>query len=177
MHNTTEDMEVSIMVVAEIVIVKTMKREDKQTSKIGVEEDVVVEEVIVLIIQMLNDTIVKNMDIYVSNCYAKKKVEEDANLVEEDEGILMMANEGILTNNDMVWYLDTSASNHMYAHKHLFVDIREIEDRHMSFGDSTKVPIKGKGKKCFSQKDGKTGTMKKDVYYVPDLENNILSIG
>ena len=38
--------------------------------------------------------------------YAKKKVEESANLVEEDEtkeeGILMMANEGIILDNGMV---------------------------------------------------------------------------
>jgi len=40
-----------------------MKREDKQTNKIGVDEDVVVEEVVVLIVQMLNVTIVKNMGI------------------------------------------------------------------------------------------------------------------
>jgi len=73
-------------------------------------------------------------------------VEENANLVEEGEGILMMANEDITkySDSDMVWYLDTTSSNHMCGHKHLFVDIREIEDGHVSFGDSTKVPIKGK---------------------------------
>jgi len=53
-------------------------------------------------------------------------------------------------NSDMVWYLDTGASNHICRHKHLFVDIQEIEDRHVSFGDSTKVPIKGKI--CFSRR-------------------------
>jgi len=46
----------------------------------------------------------------------------------------------------------------------------------VSFRDSTKVPIKGKGKICFSQKDGKTSIME-DVYYAPDLKNNILGIG
>jgi len=46
----------------------------------------------------------------------------------------------------------------------------------VSFGDSTKVSIKGRGKICFSQKDGKECTME-DVYYVPDLKNNILSMG
>jgi len=64
----------------------------------------------------------------------------------------MMANEGITINNDMVWYLDTGASNHMCGHKHLFVDIQEIKDGHVSFGNSTKVPIKGKGKIYFFPK-------------------------
>jgi len=59
----------------------------------------------------------------------------------------------------MVWYLDTSASNHMCRHTHLFVDILEIEDGHVSFGDSTKVPIKGKGKIFFFPKEWK------DKYY------------
>jgi len=80
-------------------------------------------------------------------CYVKKKVEENANLVEEDEtkdeGILMMANEDFNLDSDMVQYLDTGASNHMCEHKHLFLDIQEIEGEHVSFGDSTKVPIKG----------------------------------
>jgi len=102
-------------------------------------------------------------------------VDEDTNLVEEVEGILMMANEGITLDNDMVWYLDTGDSNHMCGHKHLFLDIQEVEDGHVSFEDSAKVPIKERGKICFSQKDKRTCTME-DVYYVPNLKNNILSI-
>ena len=107
-------------------------------------------------------------------------MEENTNLVEEDEtkeeGILMMANECVILDSDMLWYLDTGISSHMCEHKHLFLDIQEIEEEHVSFGDSTKVPIKGRGKICFSQKDGKQGTME-DIYYVPDLKSNILSMG
>ena len=107
-------------------------------------------------------------------------MEENANLVAEDEtkddGVLMMAHEGTTPDSDMVWYLDTGASNHMCGHKHLFVDMQEVEDGHVSFGDASKVQVKGRGKICFSQKDGKEGTME-DVYYVPDLKNNILSMG
>jgi len=52
------------MVIAEIKAVETiMKREDKQTNKIGLDKDEVVEEVIVLIVQILNVTIVENMGI------------------------------------------------------------------------------------------------------------------
>ena len=64
-------------------------------------------------------------------------MEENTNLVEKDEtkdeGILMTTNEGITLDSDMMWYLDTSASNHMCGHKHLFVDIQEIEDGQVSF--------------------------------------------
>jgi len=43
---------------------------------------------------------------YANECYAKKRVEENANLVEEDEtkeeGILMMANECVTLDSDMI---------------------------------------------------------------------------
>ena len=52
-------------------------------------------------------------------------MEENANLVEEDEtkdeGILIMANEVVILDSEMVWYLETGASNHMCGHKHLFL--------------------------------------------------------
>jgi len=84
---------------------------------------------------------------YAKQCYAEKRMEENANLLEEDEtkdeGILIMANEGVTLDNDMLWYLDIGASNHMCRHKHLFLGIQEIEDGHVSFGNSTKVPIIG----------------------------------
>ena len=57
--------------------------------------------------------------------------------------------------SDMVWYLDTGASNHMCGHKHLFLDIQKIEDGHVSFGDSIKLPIKGREKICFFPKGRK----------------------
>jgi len=68
MHNTTkeedEDVEVVVTVVTGIVVVKTtIKREDKRISKTGVDEPVLVEEVIVQIIQMLNVAISKSMDV------------------------------------------------------------------------------------------------------------------
>jgi len=71
----------------------------------------------------------------------------------KDEGILMMANESFTLDSDMVWYLDTSVSNHVCGHKNLFLYKQETEDGHVSFGNSTKVSVKGRGKICFSQKD------------------------
>ena len=44
------------------------------------------------------------------------------------------------------------------------------------FRDLMKVPIKGRGKICFSQQDGKECTIE-DVYYVPDLKSNIHRMG
>jgi Zinc knuckle len=117
---------------------------------------------------------------YAKECYSEKKVEENANLVAEeetkDDGVLMMAYKNTIPDSDTVWYLDTGASNHMCGHKHLFTEMQEVEDGHVSFGDASKVRVKGRGKIYFSQKDGKEGSIE-DIYHVPDLKSNILSMG
>jgi len=46
----------------------------------------------------------------------------------------MMANEDITLDSDKLCYWDTSASNHMCRHKHLFIDIQETKDLHVPFG-------------------------------------------
>jgi hypothetical protein len=116
---------------------------------------------------------------FAKDCQIEKKVEETTNLVleaEANEGFLLMAQNDIKTNIDTMWYLDSGASNHMCGHKHLFKEMQKIEDGHVSFGDASKVKVEGKGRICYLQKDGLIGSIK-DVYYVPDLKTNILSLG
>ncbi|XP_022928018.1 uncharacterized protein LOC111434928 [Cucurbita moschata] len=112
-------------------------------------------------------------------CRAGKRVEGTTNLAVEhitDEGLLLMAQDEENINNDILWYLDLGASNHMCDHEHLFKEMQKIEDGHVSFGDASKVEVKGRGTIHFLQKDGVMGSIK-DVYYVPDLKTNILSMG
>jgi hypothetical protein len=116
---------------------------------------------------------------FAKDCQIEKKVEETTNLVleaEANEWFLLMAQNEIKTNIDTMWYLDSGASNHMCGHKHLFKEMQKIEDGHVSFGDASKVKVEGKGRICYLQKDGLIGSIK-DVYYVPDLKTNILSLG
>jgi hypothetical protein len=104
---------------------------------------------------------------------------ELTNLATEDEvkeGFLLMAHNEVNTDNNMVWYLDSGASNHMCGHKHLFKEMRKVEDGHVSFGDPSKVEVNGQGTVCYLQKSGLVGSIQ-DVYYVPDLKTNILSMG
>ena len=93
-----------------------------------------------------------------------------------NEGLLLMAQNEDNINNDTLWYLDSGASNHMCGHEHLFKEIQKIENGHVSFGDASKVEVKGRGTIHFLQKDGLMGSIQ-DVYYVPDLKTNILSVG
>lgn len=46
----------------------------------------------------------------------------------------------------------------------------------VSFGDGSNVKIEGKGTVTFMCKNGETRTLD-DVYYIPTLRNNIISLG
>lgn len=116
---------------------------------------------------------------FAKDCNVGKKVEETTNLVLEDENdgdFLLMAQNEISGNNDSLWYLDSGASNHMCGHEHLFKEMQKIEDGHVSFGDASKVEVKGRGTVCYQQNDGSIGSIQ-DVYYVPNIKTNILSLG
>jgi hypothetical protein len=64
----------------------------------------------------------------------------------------------------------------MYGYKHMFIKIEEIVEGHVSFGDASKVKVKGKDKIFIQCKDGNERFIS-NVYYVPDMKNNILSLG
>jgi len=43
-----------------------------------------------------------------------------------------------------MWYLDTGASNYMCEKKNMFVELDESKNDQISFGDSSKIPVKEK---------------------------------
>ncbi|CAH9057264.1 unnamed protein product [Cuscuta europaea] len=119
---------------------------------------------------------------FARDCWSKPKPEENLNVAEhedddgDEEGVLLLAHkEGSLT-DDATWYLDTGASNHMSGYKHLFTELKEAEGGNVSFGDTSKVVIKGRGKVKFLQKNGQEGTIE-NVLYVPSMKTNIISMG
>jgi calcineurin-like phosphoesterase family protein len=62
----------------------------------------------------------------------------------ENEKVLLMAHTSSISGCDTVWYLNTGDNNHMTGHKYLFAEMTELA-RTVSFGDATKVEVKGKG--------------------------------
>jgi hypothetical protein len=80
-------------------------------------------------------------------------VEGKANYTEEKvDDVLMMAHNEPNSESETMWYLDIGASNHMSGHKYLFIEMEEISGT-ISFGDVSKVEVKGKGKVKFIQKN------------------------
>jgi hypothetical protein len=54
--------------------------------------------------------------------------------------------------------------------------VRVVEDWHVSFGDESKIQMKGQGTISYLQKNGLKGLIE-NVYYVPNLKSNILNMG
>ena len=181
-----------VEVVKTIIMKKIIRRRDSRAKQIGVEEDAI-KDAVKDIIPTSSVTNVKRYGHYANDCNfekcyncgrmrhvakacrARKMVEGATNLALEDvtdEGLLLMAQDEENINNDTLWYLDLGASNHMCGHEHLFKEMQKIKDGHVSFGDASKVEVKGQGTIHFLQKDGVMGSIQ-DVYYVRDLKTNI----
>ena len=60
--------------------------------------------------------------------------------------------------------------------KSMFIDLDESISVNVSFGDNSKIPVKGKGKILIRLKDG-THKFISNVYYVLNMKNYILSFG
>ena len=81
-----------------------------------------------------------------------------------------------ITEGDRIWYLDNGASNHMTGNKSYFRSIDETITGKVRFGDDSKIDIKGKGSILFISQDGRKKFLA-DVYFIPQLKSNIISLG
>ncbi|GJS60265.1 uncharacterized mitochondrial protein-like protein [Tanacetum coccineum] len=77
---------------------------------------------------------------------------------------------------DDVWYFDNGASNHMTGNYSYFSELNENITGRVRFGDGSCVSIKGKGSILFQGKNGEQKLLK-DVYYIPALRSNVISLG
>ncbi|MCH94781.1 hypothetical protein A2U01_0015748, partial [Trifolium medium] len=93
----------------------------------------------------------------------------------EGEMMLMAKNEICNNTKDEIWYLDSGCSNHMIGTKEWLFDIDGSFRESVKLGNNSKMDVKGKGniKLCIG---GKIFIIT-DVYYLPELSSNLLSIG
>ena len=90
--------------------------------------------------------------------------------------MLLLAYKDSNKGQENTWYLDTGASNHMCGRRSLFVELNESVSGNVSFGDDTKISVKVKCNILIRAKDG-SHQLIANVYYVPNMKSNILSLG
>lgn len=80
------------------------------------------------------------------------------------------------TGEENMWYLDNGSSNHMTGDRRYFSSINNAITGKVRFGDDSRIDIKGKGTISFTDMNGDSRKMT-DVYSIPDLKSNIISLG
>lgn len=106
----------------------------------------------------------------------KKAMESKANFAETNEEMLLMA----LVNAkeaemEHIWFLDSGCSNHMCGKKEAFVEIDANFRESVKLGNNFSLSVHGKGK-VRMEVHGIVHVIT-DVFFVPELKTNLLSIG
>lgn len=92
-----------------------------------------------------------------------------------EDGIVPSKYDANMT-RDNVWYLDNGASNHMPGDKRYFRILDDTITRKVKSEDDSRIDIKGKGFIKFIDRNSEPRMMT-EVYYIPDLKSNIISLG
>eukprot|EP00253_Pinus_taeda_P029927 PITA_29927 len=80
------------------------------------------------------------------------------------------------TNSEDIWFLGSGCSNHMTGNIALFSALDQNVKSEVTLGTDRKISVMGKGEVKIFTKKGEKKTIT-DVYYVPGMKCNLLSIG
>ncbi|KAM2507575.1 hypothetical protein ACFX1W_029877 [Malus domestica] len=89
--------------------------------------------------------------------------------------LLMVFMDDNKTRSDCVWFLDSGCINHMCGKNELFCDLNEGFKDSVKLGNDASLIVQGKGI-VRMEIDGIMHVIT-EVFYLPDLKNNLLSIG
>ncbi|XP_027187614.1 uncharacterized protein [Cicer arietinum] len=119
---------------------------------------------------------------FADECISKKVQRDDgeAQLAQADSSdsdeMLLMASTSMEDDFPGLWYLDTRRSIHMIGHKCWFISIDEKVKTEIRFADNNTIKAEGVGKILIQRMDDKQSFIC-DVLYVPNMKNNVLSLG
>ena len=80
------------------------------------------------------------------------------------------------TKSEDVWFLDSGCSNHMTGNITLFSKLDQSVKSQVTLRTDSKISVMGKGEVKVLTRKGENKTIA-DVYYVPGMKCNLLSIG
>ncbi|XP_050890748.1 uncharacterized protein LOC127096185 [Lathyrus oleraceus] len=98
-----------------------------------------------------------------------------ANLDESEEMVLMAYIDMFGGDRDNIWFIDSGCSNHMCGDSSLFCDLEKGFNEVVRLGNYASMNVVGKESVQLTVKG--VNHLVRDVYYVPGLKNNLLSVG
>jgi hypothetical protein len=104
--------------------------------------------------------------------------EKGVNYAETDEGeeLLLMAYEELNhKERKEIWFLNSRCSNHMSVNKEWFSELDDQFRHTIKLGNNSKMAVLGKGNA--RMKVNRITQVISEVYYIPELKNNLLSMG
>ncbi|KAL4334062.1 hypothetical protein GQ457_07G002440 [Hibiscus cannabinus] len=99
----------------------------------------------------------------------------ESNYTESSDEMLLMARVEDESLKSDEWFLDSGCSNHMCNKKDYFADLNEEFVDSVKLGNNASLVVKGKGNVRL-QIDNNIHVIT-EVFYVPELKNNLLSLG
>ena len=93
----------------------------------------------------------------------------------KEEMLLMAFVDAAEIDKKELWFLDSGCSNHMCGKKDMFIDLDSNFRKSVKLGNNSSLAVLGKGNIRMEV----NGIMQviTGVFYVPDLQNNLLSVG
>jgi Reverse transcriptase (RNA-dependent DNA polymerase)/gag-polypeptide of LTR copia-type/Integrase core domain/GAG-pre-integrase domain/Domain of unknown function (DUF4219)/Zinc knuckle len=117
-----------------------------------------------------------------SQCYTRKREEEQVSYAQEGEGeqeeeedVLFMAHTSHEIDPTTIWFLDSGCSNHMTGYKDQFITLDNSFKSSVKLGDSKTIQVEGRGTVSVMTAGGVRYLQ--NVYFIPRLSQNLLSIG
>ncbi|XP_019265852.1 PREDICTED: uncharacterized protein LOC109243382 [Nicotiana attenuata] len=104
-----------------------------------------------------------------------QKHEADAQVANEEEEDHLFVATILSTKKSDFWLIDSGCTNHMTYDRNLFKEFTSIGNKNVRIGNGDYILAKGKGIVAIPTNSG----IKKisDVLYVPDIDQNLLSVG
>lgn len=87
--------------------------------------------------------------------------------------IVLLVHKSIEGSQENIRYLYTNASHHMCGKIYMFVDLDESISGNVSFGDDSRIPVKGKCKTSFRPNDGRRMILFQLYTMSQNMKNNI----
>ena len=79
------------------------------------------------------------------------------------------------TPDETAWFLDTGCSKHMCGYKEFISELDESFRKCVKLGDNSSIGVMGKGR--INLQVNHVSQVITEVFYIPELKNNLLSIG